>query len=101
MRFLPSALRFAVPSLALCLSVLPAPCQGNSPASKDAQASLAPAKIQHIQNGIQLTTGDLNVKVQFYAEGIVRVVKWPTGGKPDKVSLSVVQKDLPQLDLRF
>jgi alpha-D-xyloside xylohydrolase len=101
MRFLPSALRFAVPSLALCLSVLPAPCQGNSPASKDAQASLAPAKIQHIQNGIQLTTGDLNVKVQFYAEGIVRVVKWPAAGKPDKVSLSVIQKDLPQLDLRF
>jgi alpha-D-xyloside xylohydrolase len=101
MRFRPSALRFAVPSLALCLSVLPAPCQGSSPASKDAQASPAAAKIQQIQNGIQLTTGDLNVKVQFYAEGIVRVVKWPTGGKPDKVSLSVVQKDLPQLDLRF
>jgi alpha-D-xyloside xylohydrolase len=54
---------------------------------------------QHIQNGVQLTTGDLNVKVQFYAEGTVRVVKWPTAGKPDKVSLSVIQKELPALDV--
>jgi alpha-D-xyloside xylohydrolase len=27
------------------------------------------------------------------------VVKWPAAGKPDKISLSVVQKDLPALDV--
>jgi alpha-D-xyloside xylohydrolase len=68
-------------SLALCLSVLP-------------------AAGQPIQNGVQLTAGDLNVRVQFCAEGTVRVVKWPAGRTPDRVSLSVIQKDVPRLDVR-
>jgi len=61
---------------------------------------LAP-KIERVQNGVQLATGDLNVKVQFYSESIVRVVKWPAGGTPEKLSLSVIQKDIPKLDVRF
>jgi alpha-D-xyloside xylohydrolase len=71
----------------LCLSALPAICQ-------------AP-KIERIRNGVQLTAGDLNVRVQFYSEGTVRVVKWPAGGTSDKVSLSVIQKDVPELSVRF
>jgi alpha-D-xyloside xylohydrolase len=54
-----------------------------------------------VQNGVQLTAGDLNVRVQFYAEGTVRVVKWPAGGTFAKYSLSVIQKELPDLSLRF
>ena len=50
---------------------------------------------------MQLRTGDLNVKVQFYAPGTVRVLKWPAGGTSEKASLSVVQKKLPKLRLRF
>jgi alpha-D-xyloside xylohydrolase len=74
--------------LVVCLSVLPAVGQ------------IAPG-IQRIRNGAQMTTGHLNVKVQFYGEGIVRVVKWPAGGTPEKVSLSVIQKDVPALNVRF
>jgi alpha-D-xyloside xylohydrolase len=92
MKFFTSALQLAAPSLALCLGFLPAFCQNSFPAQPG---------IQRIQNGIQLATGDLNVKAQFYAEGIVRVVKWPTGGTSEKHSLSVIQKDLPNLDVRF
>ena len=38
---------------------------------------------------------------QFYSEGIVRVVKWPDAGTPKKVSLSVIEKTLPNLNVRF
>ena len=31
--------------------------------------------IQHIRNGVQLAAGNLNVRVQFYAEGTVRVAE--------------------------
>jgi alpha-D-xyloside xylohydrolase len=101
MRFLTSALRLAALCPVLCLSVLPAICQHDSQAAKDAQATPAQPGVQRIQNGIQLRTGDLNVKVQFYSESIVRVVKWPAGGTSEKVSLSVIQKDLPNLDVQF
>jgi alpha-D-xyloside xylohydrolase len=57
--------------------------------------------IRRIRNGVQLTAGDLNVKVQFYSEGTVRVVKWPAGGISEKASLSVIQKDVPDLSVRF
>ena len=99
MRFLTSALRFFVPSLALCLSISPVLCQSSAQPSKDAPAANAPAIVQQIQNGVQLATGSLNVRVQFYADGTVRVVKWPAGGTSAKVSLSVLQKDLPALDV--
>jgi alpha-D-xyloside xylohydrolase len=74
--------------LTVCLCVLPAGSQ-TSPG------------VQHIRNGVQLNAGDLNVRVQFYSESTVRVVKWPAAGKPDKLSLSVIQKDVPELGVRF
>ena len=61
----------------------------------------APPPIQRIRNGVQLTAGSLNVRVQFYSDSTIRVVKWPVGGTPEKVSLSVIQKDVPDLSLRF
>jgi hypothetical protein len=93
MRFIPSALRFAALCMVFFLSIFSAVCQSNSPATP------APLGVQRIQNGVQLAVGDLNVKVQFYAEGIVRVVKWPTGGTSEKLSLSVLKKALPDLDV--
>ncbi|MGO9775545.1 MAG: TIM-barrel domain-containing protein [Terracidiphilus sp.] len=93
MRFTASALRFAALCMVFFLSVFPAVCQSSSPAVP------APPGVQRIQNGVQLAAGDLNVKVQFYGESIVRVVKWPTGGTSEKLSLSVLNKTLPGLDV--
>ena len=101
MKFPTFALRAAALCCALVLSVLPAVCQDNSSAPKQAQATPMPPKIQRIQNGVQWVAGDLNMKVQFYSERTVRVVKWPAGGTSEKSSLSVIQKDLPDLEVRF
>src|SRR5271157_1888897 len=101
MKFPTFALRAAALCCALVLSALPAVCQDNSSAPKHTQANEMPPRIQRIQNGVQLAAGDLNVKVQFYSEGTVRVVKWPAGGTSEKSSLSVIQKDLPDLGVRF
>jgi len=57
------------------------------------------SKAQKIHNGIQLETDSLNLKVQCYADNIVRVVKWPAGGTAEKKSLAVVQNKLPDLKL--
>jgi alpha-D-xyloside xylohydrolase len=93
MRFIASALRFAALCMVFFLSVIPAVCQNGIPAAP------APPGVQRIQNGVQLAAGDLNVKVQFYAEGTVRVMKWPVGGASEKLSLSVLQKEAPSLDV--
>jgi alpha-D-xyloside xylohydrolase len=85
----------------LCTLLCSAVCQSNSQEPKEPQANNLAPKIERVQNGVQLATGDLNVKVQFYSESIVRVVKWPAGGTPEKLSLSVIQKDIPKLDVRF
>ena len=101
MKFSTSAPRAMAVCFVLCLSALPVVCQSQSAPSNDAQAVPAPPRIERIRNGVQLATGDLNVKVQFYSEGTVRVVKWPAGGTSDKVSLSVIQKDVPELNVRL
>jgi alpha-D-xyloside xylohydrolase len=94
MKFRMPASRAMAVCCVLCLSALPAFCQGHS------SGQAAPAS-QRIKNGFQLTSGNLNVRVQFYAEGTVRVVKWPAGGTSEKASLSVIQKDVPDLNVRF
>ena len=67
------------------------------------QCPFAPAKptVQRIQNGVQLQAGKLNVKVQFYADDQVRVVKWVPGGTSQKASLVVIQTNLPDLNIQF
>ena len=52
-----------------------------------------------MKNGIELNTPHLNLKVQFYADDIVRITKWDPKGKSDKLSLSVIKKDLPELKI--
>src|SRR6478672_7090547 len=81
----------------LNLNVLLLPSQANAAAAKGSQK---PA-VRRILNGVQLTSGNLNVKVQFYSNDTVRVLKWMTGGTPNKSSLSVIQKDVPALKVRF
>ncbi len=59
------------------------------------------ATVQQIQNGAQLETSRLNVRVQFYADDMVRVVKWLPEGTAEKTSLAVIQEELPDLKTRF
>jgi alpha-D-xyloside xylohydrolase len=91
MNYLNTVSRAITVCLLICLSTLPAVCQANA----------AVPKVERIPNGVQLTASDLNVRVQFYSEGTVRVVKWTAGGKSDKASLSVVQKNVPDLNVLF
>jgi len=58
-----------------------------------------PGKIEQIQNGVQLKTKTLNVRVQFYAGNIARVVKWRPESTPEKLSLTVIQDSLPQIPI--
>jgi len=50
-----------------------------------------------IENGVVLTRTGASIKIQFYSENIVRVVKWCKGGSPEKLSLSVILKSPPNL----
>jgi alpha-D-xyloside xylohydrolase len=89
---------------ALCLSLVAVSCQTKTATPKAARVASpppAPPPVQRIQNGIQLSTARLNVKVQFYAHDIVRVVKWLPNGTPAKASLVVIQTNLPDLNLQF
>jgi alpha-D-xyloside xylohydrolase len=54
-------------------------------------------QVKEIKNGIELTTGGLNLRVQFYDKNIVRVLKWCKGGTPEKLSLSVIMDTIPAL----
>ena len=57
------------------------------------------AQSKNIENGVEVTAGSTNIKIQFYSDNIVRIVKWCEGGTSEKLSLSVIQKTLPDLNL--
>jgi alpha-D-xyloside xylohydrolase len=84
----------------LGLSLLPASGQPKTAASP-ADRFGPPPPVRRIQNGVELNTAALNVRVQFYADNRVRVVKWRPGGTPDKSSLVVRQTNLPALSLQL
>jgi alpha-D-xyloside xylohydrolase len=44
-----------------------------------------------IKNGVELTTPGLNLKVQFYDNDLVRILKWSKSGSAEKLSLCVIQ----------
>lgn len=54
--------------------------------------SMLYASVEKIQNGIQLNTDQLNIQVQFYADNIVRILKWPPTSSSQKSSLVVIKK---------
>jgi alpha-D-xyloside xylohydrolase len=64
------------------------------------QTRPAASPVQRITNGVQLNTAGMNVRVQFYAPDIVRVVKWLPGGTSAKSSLVVIQTNPPDLNIR-
>ena len=59
-----------------------------------------PAQTKKIKNGIELNTPSLNLRVQFYSDNIVRVIKWTPKGSPEKLSLSVIKNTIPDLDIK-
>ncbi len=85
-----------------CLSYATVSCRTEPEccAPDTAQSKPLPARTDRIQNGVQWDTGEQNVRVQFYAEGTVRVVKWVPGGTPGKSSLIVIQRDVPLLNIQ-
>ena len=65
------------------------------------QCSKPEAIVRQIRNGVILETATLNLKVQFYSDNIIRIVKWLPGGTPEKSSLIVLPKDIPDLPVHF
>lgn len=57
------------------------------------------AKVEQINNGAQLSTVNVNLKVQFYSDNIVRVTKWSPDGTSEKKSLVIVDYTIPQVDV--
>ncbi len=51
------------------------------------------------ENDYLLTTSQLNVKVEFYAEDRVKVTKWLTDTEPRNTSLVVTQTELPEISM--
>jgi alpha-D-xyloside xylohydrolase len=64
------------------------------------QSSTTNAEVKTIKNGVELNTREFNVKVQFYADNIVRIVKWSPKGTSEKVSLSVIKETIPELAIK-
>ena len=54
--------------------------------------ALSAQKVEHISDGVKiyLDAQDVTQEVQFYSDGIVRVVKYPGTLKPEKKSYSVI-----------
>jgi alpha-D-xyloside xylohydrolase len=65
------------------------------------QCSFNKPRVTPISNGIQLKSGDLNLKVQFYDDDIVRIIKWIPQGSYKKLSLSVFIDSLPELKINI
>jgi alpha-D-xyloside xylohydrolase len=55
------------------------------------------SEIQPAQNGIELITNQLCVRVQFYSDDMARVTKWLPGVTSDKTSLSVIIDSIPEI----
>ncbi len=65
------------------------------------QCSLNNPEIRIIKNGIELSKGKHNLKVQFYGENIVRIIKWDlAAGTSVRKSLSVIQDTPADLGIR-
>ena len=57
-------------------------------------------KVSIIKNGAEVYTGKMYVKVQFYKDNVIRVVKWTKDGTSDKKSLSVIQNDCQEINIQ-
>ena len=84
----------------MSLNSLLVSCQTGPAASKGEPVQAPLSQAQRVRNGVQWRTGQLNVKVQFYAAGTVRALKWLPNGTAAKASLVVLQTNLPDLHIQ-
>jgi alpha-D-xyloside xylohydrolase len=56
---------------------------------------------KHIKNGVEIKSKDGNIRVRFYTEKIVRIIKWPPHGSSEKTSLSVIKDSIPDLNINI
>lgn len=55
--------------------------------------------LRNIKNGIIIRSKQQYIKVQYYADNIARVMKWPSAGTDKKNSLSVIMDSVPELSI--
>jgi alpha-D-xyloside xylohydrolase len=58
------------------------------------------AELKIIRNGIELNTAELSLRAQFYANNIVRILKWVPKGTSEKISLSVIKDTVLDLGIK-
>jgi alpha-D-xyloside xylohydrolase len=58
------------------------------------------AEVKMIRNGIEVNTGELSLRAQFYADNMVRILKWVPKGTSGKMSLSVIKDTLLDLGIK-
>jgi alpha-D-xyloside xylohydrolase len=58
------------------------------------------AEVKVIRNGIELNNGELTVRAQFYADNIVRILKWVPKGTSERISLSVIKDTVLDLGIK-
>ncbi|MBN2213679.1 MAG: DUF5110 domain-containing protein [Bacteroidales bacterium] len=56
-------------------------------------------EIKPAKNGTELITNNICLRVQFYDDDIIRVVKWLPGGTSGKNSLSVIMDSIPEITI--
>jgi alpha-D-xyloside xylohydrolase len=59
------------------------------------------AELKMIRNGIEFNTAVLSLRAQFYADNIVRILKWVPKGTPEKMSLSVIKDTVLDLGIKI
>ncbi len=63
-------------------------------------AALLPATSDAVDSGAEVATATQHVRVQFFREDIVRVLKWPASNTSDKRSLSVIAEPAERVEVR-
>ncbi len=53
---------------------------------------------REIENGVEINTEELSLRIQFYSDHIVRVVKWLPESTYKKNSLAVVKKEIDDIE---
>ncbi|MFO1477959.1 MAG: glycoside hydrolase family 31 protein [Verrucomicrobiota bacterium] len=94
-----STFRKILPSCAAAAAVLALASCKSEP--RKAEPAGSAAHSEEIRNGAWLHAGNQQLQVEFYSPTTVRILKWTPPGIPEKLSLVVIQTNLPDLNLRY
>jgi alpha-D-xyloside xylohydrolase len=56
-------------------------------------------QVKNIRNGVLIESGKQHLKIEFYAQNIIRIIKWNPEGTSEKTSLSVIPDSIPDLSI--